>query len=71
MRGGEKALEVFCELYPDADLFTLVHIPGTTSPVIEDRRVVTSFLQWIPGVGRHHVAHGSRRGVGADSIFRC
>ena len=28
MRGGEKALEVLCELYPDADLFTLIHRPG-------------------------------------------
>ena len=35
MRGGEKALEVFCEMFPAADLFTLVHLPGTTSPVIE------------------------------------
>ena len=35
MRGGEKALEVFCEMFPAADLFTLVHLAGTTSPVIE------------------------------------
>ena len=26
MRGGEKCLEVFCELFPEADLFTLVHV---------------------------------------------
>ena len=25
MRGGEKALEVLCERFPDAELFTLVH----------------------------------------------
>ena len=27
MRGGEKALEVLCERFPDAELFTLVHVP--------------------------------------------
>ncbi|MEO7156036.1 MAG: glycosyltransferase, partial [Vicinamibacterales bacterium] len=52
MRGGEKALEVFCELFPDADLFTLVHLPGTTSPLIERRRVKGSPIQWLPFAGR-------------------
>ncbi|MEW5983329.1 MAG: glycosyltransferase [Acidobacteriota bacterium] len=48
MRGGEKALEAICEIYPDADLFTLLHVPGSVSPVIERRRIVTSFLQRLP-----------------------
>jgi glycosyltransferase involved in cell wall biosynthesis len=48
MRGGERCLEVFCELYPDADLFTLLHVPGAVSPVIERRRIVTSFVQHLP-----------------------
>jgi glycosyltransferase involved in cell wall biosynthesis len=52
MRGGEKALEVFCEMFPGADLFTLVHLPGTTSPTIERRRVVKSPIQWLPFPGR-------------------
>ena len=54
MRGGERCLEVFCELYPDADLYTLVHVPGTVSPTIERRRVTTSFVQRLPGVARHY-----------------
>jgi glycosyltransferase involved in cell wall biosynthesis len=54
MRGGERCLEVFCELYPDADLYTLVHVPGTVSPTIERRRVTTSFVQRLPGVTRHY-----------------
>ena len=37
MRGGEKCLEALCELYPDADLFTLIHNPGSVSPTIERR----------------------------------
>jgi len=45
MRGGERVLEVLCELFPDATLFTLVHLPGTLSPTIERMRIRTSFLQ--------------------------
>jgi glycosyltransferase involved in cell wall biosynthesis len=52
MRGGEKALEVFCEMFPAADLFTLVHLPGTTSPTIEQRQVKRSPIQWLPFAGR-------------------
>ena len=28
MRGGEKCLEVLCDLFPEADLFTLIHDKG-------------------------------------------
>lgn len=52
MRGGEKALEVFCEIFPDADLFTLVYLPGTTSPLIERRMVKRSAIQWLPMAGK-------------------
>jgi glycosyltransferase involved in cell wall biosynthesis len=52
MRGGEKALEVFCEMFPAADLFTLVHLPGTTSPIIERRQVRRSVIQWLPFAGK-------------------
>lgn len=48
MRGGERVLEALCEIYPRADLFTLVHVPGSTSPLIEDRTIVTSPIQWLP-----------------------
>lgn len=48
MRGGERCLEVFCELFPNAPLFTLLHVPGTVSPTIERRRIVTSFIQALP-----------------------
>ncbi len=53
MRGGEKVLEVICERFPDAELFTLVHVPGSVSPVIERRRIHTSAIQQLPGV-RHY-----------------
>jgi glycosyltransferase involved in cell wall biosynthesis len=52
MRGGEKCLEVFCELFPDADLLTLLHVPGTVAPAIERHRIITSLLQRLPGSRR-------------------
>jgi glycosyltransferase involved in cell wall biosynthesis len=52
MRGGEKCLEILCELLPGADLFTLVHVPGSVAPAIEARRITTSFIQRLPGAAR-------------------
>ena len=50
MRGGEKCLEVLCKLYPSADLFTLLHIPGSVSQSIESHSIHTSFIQNLPFV---------------------
>jgi glycosyltransferase involved in cell wall biosynthesis len=54
MRGGEKCLEILCELYPDAEIFTLVHRPGSVSRVIEQHRVRTSVLQHLRWAREHH-----------------
>jgi glycosyltransferase involved in cell wall biosynthesis len=56
MRGGEKALDVVCERFPDAEIFTLVHIRGSVSPNIERRRIHTSFVQRLPRV-KHFYRH--------------
>ncbi|MBN1396597.1 MAG: glycosyltransferase [Bacteroidetes bacterium] len=48
MRGGEKILEVFCELFPDAVIFATVHNEGMMSPVIEQMKIKTSFIQHLP-----------------------
>jgi glycosyltransferase involved in cell wall biosynthesis len=53
MRGGEKVLEVLCERYPDAELFTLLHVRGSVSPAIERLPIHTSALQRLPGI-RHY-----------------
>jgi glycosyltransferase involved in cell wall biosynthesis len=52
MRGGEKALEVLCERYPQAELFTLFHVRGSVSPAIERLPIHTSFVQHLPQVRR-------------------
>jgi len=49
MRGGERCLEAACELYPDADIFTLVHIHGSVSKTIESHNIYSSYIQRIPG----------------------
>ena len=54
MRGGERCLEVFCELFPEADLFTLLHVPGSVSAIIERHRIITSFVQRLPGAAGHY-----------------
>ncbi len=48
MRGGERCLEVFCELFPEADLYTLLYLRGSVSRVIEKMSIKTSFLQKLP-----------------------
>ncbi|MBK7973579.1 MAG: glycosyltransferase [Deltaproteobacteria bacterium] len=54
MRGGEKCLEQVCELFPTADVFTLIHEPGQVSPTIESHSIRTSFLQRLPGRRRFY-----------------
>jgi glycosyltransferase involved in cell wall biosynthesis len=54
MRGGEKVLEVLCERFADAEIFTLLHVPGSVSPVIERLQIHTSPLQYLPGVSRYY-----------------
>ena len=52
MRGGERVLEALVGLLPAADIFTLVHVPGSVAPAIEARPIRTSFIQRLPGAPR-------------------
>ena len=54
MRGGEKCLEVLCDLFPTADIFTLFRRRGSVSPAIEAHRIETSFIQRLPFVETHY-----------------
>jgi len=47
-RGGEKVLEVFAEIFPDAPVYTLFHFPGSQIDAIEKRDIQTSFIQRLP-----------------------
>jgi glycosyltransferase involved in cell wall biosynthesis len=52
MRGGEKVLHALCERFPQAEIFTLVHVRGSVSPAIERVHPHTSFIQRLPFVKR-------------------
>ena len=52
MRGGEKVLEAICGLFPDAPIYTLVHVKGSVSPTIERHRIETSWIQRLPRADR-------------------
>ena len=54
MRGGEKCLEVFCELFPDADLYTLVYLPDRVSPVIRSMKIHASWFNRLPRVEQYY-----------------
>jgi glycosyltransferase involved in cell wall biosynthesis len=54
LRGGERVLDELAGLWPDADLYTLFHVPGATTARIDALRVHVSPLDRIPGSGRHY-----------------
>ncbi|MGB0452405.1 MAG: glycosyltransferase [Bacteriovoracaceae bacterium] len=53
-RGGERVLEAFCEMFPEAPLYTLFHDPGSTTELIEDREIHSSILNDFPGAHKHY-----------------
>ncbi len=52
MRGGEKCLEALCELYPFADLYSLVYNPNQIAPAIQRMDVRVSFVNRLPWAQR-------------------
>lgn len=52
LRGGERVLQGLLTLFPDAEIFTLVHVPGSVPGEIEARPIHTSFVNRFPGVAR-------------------
>lgn len=54
MRGGERVLELLCQGFPSAPLFTLIHNRKMISETINRHRITTSVLQHIPGIHSHY-----------------
>ncbi|MDD4870496.1 MAG: glycosyltransferase [Kiritimatiellae bacterium] len=54
MRGGERVLEILCNAFPDAPLFTLIHNPSSISSVINTHKITTSWLQCVPGIMKQY-----------------
>ncbi|MDD3006433.1 MAG: glycosyltransferase [Candidatus Pacebacteria bacterium] len=55
--GAERVLEAFCEIFPNAPIFTMVYDEKLTNGAFKDRRIHTSFLQKIPFISSHHRAY--------------
>jgi glycosyltransferase involved in cell wall biosynthesis len=54
MRGGEHVLEAIAELFPRSELFTLIYIPGTVSPMLTVLKRKTSILQKFPNIEKRY-----------------
>lgn len=52
--GAERVLEAFCEIWPEAPIYTLVYSEEQTGRAFAGRKVRTSFLQQLPLVQRYH-----------------
>ncbi|MBU1255343.1 glycosyltransferase [Patescibacteria group bacterium] len=52
--GAERVLEAFCQVFPDAPIYTLLYDKNRTGFAFEDRQIHTSFLQKVPLVKSHH-----------------
>jgi len=52
--GAERVLEAFCEIWPEAPIFTLIYDKKRTGLAFEGRKIKTSFLQKVPFVRSHH-----------------
>jgi len=58
MRGGEKVLVSLARLFPQAPIFTLLHVRGSVAPELEAREIRTSFVQRLPAAAsryRHYL----------------
>jgi glycosyltransferase involved in cell wall biosynthesis len=54
LRGGERVLDGFCELFPQAPIHTLVRVPGCATPRIEAMEHISSFADRVPMARTRH-----------------
>ena len=54
--GGENVVKAILEIFPQADVFTLVEKPDFSETIVPRHKLHTSFLQRIPGAARYYRA---------------
>ncbi len=52
--GAERVLEVLHDLFPDAPVYTSIFDPKAMPPEYRNWKIITSFMQTLPGVTRRH-----------------
>lgn len=53
-RGGENVLDAICELFPRADLFTMIYVPNSVTPNIVRLERHTSILNRLPSAHKRY-----------------
>lgn len=54
MRGGERVLEILCEIFPNAHIYTLLYVKGRLSSKIEHMNISTTFVQMLPFIKKYY-----------------
>ncbi len=54
MRGGERVLELLCRGIPNSQIYTLLHVPGAVSDIINSHPIHTSSLQRYPKFEKYY-----------------
>ena len=54
MRGGEYCLKVICELFPDADIYTLFYREAGIEKAISKHKIFKSNFSSLPGVEKYY-----------------
>ncbi|HRH32675.1 MAG TPA: glycosyltransferase [bacterium] len=52
--GAEKVLQVLCELFPEAPIYTLLYEPENVDRHFKNRKILTSIIQRLPGGIKHY-----------------
>ena len=53
-RGGEKVVEAFCEMFPEADIYTHIYKPEKLPETINSHKVFTTFISKLPFAKRYY-----------------
>ncbi|NPA90975.1 MAG: glycosyltransferase family 4 protein [Chloroflexi bacterium] len=54
MGGAENVLEVFVDMFPHAPIYTSIFDPKRVSPTYREWDIRVSWMNKLPGVGKHH-----------------
>lgn len=52
--GAEKVLEVLCDMFPEAPIYTLLYEPENVDRHFKKRKIYTSIIQRMPGGVKHY-----------------
>ncbi|MFA7169341.1 MAG: glycosyltransferase [Candidatus Paceibacterota bacterium] len=55
--GAERVLEAFCEIFPQAPIYTMIYNEKQTNGIFKNCKIHTSFLQKVPFISSHHRAY--------------